>query len=219
MITRRQLLAAALAAPILAACSSKEKQSSSTTASGATTSTSSNTSSSTNVAAATTLAPTPTCTDGDEPTIAETEGPYFKASSPEKSNLFADVSAGTKLVVAGTVLTTACQPVNRALIDVWQADDAGAYDNSGYTLRGHLFTDAKGAYEFTTVVPGLYPGRTRHIHIKVQAPNGPVLTTQLFFPDEAQNSSDSIFHKDLLLTDYKTANGGKAGVFGFVVEV
>ena len=216
MITRRRLLAAALAAPILAACGGGKKQSSATTARSGTTATTP----CHGRGAATTLAPTPTCTDGDEPTIAETEGPYFKASSPEKANLFADVSAGTKLVVSGKVLTTGCAPVNKALIDVWQADDAGEYDNSGYTLRGHLFTDAKGAYQFTTVVPGLYPGRTRHIHIKVQAPNGPVLTTQLYFPGrvaEQQRLASSI--KDLLLTDYKDAGGGKAGVFDFVVEV
>jgi N-hydroxyarylamine O-acetyltransferase len=41
-----------------------------------------------------------------------------------------------------------------------------------------------------TVVPGLYPGRTRHIHVKVQRPGGSILTTQLYVPDEPRNATD-----------------------------
>ena len=85
---------------------------------------------------------------------------------------------GQRLVVAGTVLTADCRRVRRALLDFWQADDAGQYDNQGYRLRGHQFSDDQGGWRLETVVPGLYTGRTRHIHIKVQAPDGPVLTTQ-----------------------------------------
>jgi len=48
-------------------------------------------------------------------------------------------------------------------------------------------------------VPGLYPGRTRHIHVKVQAPGQRVLTTQLFFPNEARNQRDRIFDPALLM--------------------
>lgn len=102
-------------------------------------------------------------------------------------------------------------------MEVWQADADGEYDNSGYRLRGHLFTDASGRYRFETVVPGLYPGRTRHIHVKVQAPNGPVLTTQLYFPGEPQNSSDSIFDSALLM-DVKNGGSGKDGSYDFVVR-
>ena len=69
--------------------------------------------------------------------------------------------------------------VARALLDVWHADDRGGYDTAGFRLRGHQFTDGSGRFELETIVPGLYPGRTRHIHVKVQAPNGPILTTQL----------------------------------------
>lgn len=167
-------------------------------------------------APATTLAPTPQCAD-DDVTPAQTEGPYFKRSSPEKANLFADVSNGTRLVITGAVLTTTCQPVTRALIDVWQADAGGAYDNATYRLRGHLFTDAQGRYRVETVVPGLYPGRTRHIHVKVQAPNGPILTTQLYFPGEAANARDGIYNRVLEMEVRDVANG-KEATFDFVVN-
>jgi protocatechuate 3,4-dioxygenase beta subunit len=97
------------------------------------------------------------------------------------------------------VLTRACRPVAGALVDLWQANDAGDYDNKGFRLRGHVFTDAEGRYAFRTIMPGLYPGRTRHYHVKVQAPNRPVLTTQFYFPDEKANRTDAFFHRELVM--------------------
>lgn len=145
-----------------------------------------------------------------------TEGPYFTANSPERASLLEDGMAGTKLIVTGYVYDTNCQPVANALLDFWQADANGVYDNSGYTLRGHQFTDANGFYTLTTVVPGLYPGRTEHIHFKVQAPNGKVITSQLFFPGVAQNDSDGIFNASLVLPIQETSTGIQAQ-FNFVV--
>ena len=164
-----------------------------------------------------TLAPTPECRDADDVTPAQTEGPYFKPNSPEKANLYADVNSGTRLVLAGAVLTTSCQPVARALVDFWQADASGAYDNQTYKLRGHIFTDSQGRYRVETVVPGLYPGRTRHIHVKVQAPNGPILTTQLYFPGEAGNARDGIYRKELEMA-VGDAGTSREGTFDFVVR-
>ena len=198
-LSRRTVLAAAVAL-VIAACSKGRSERS--TAAGSSTTAS--------------RPPTPSC--GGDPTAAQTEGPYFKPNSPAKSDLFADVNKGTRLVVSGSVLSTSCQPVGRALLDVWQADADGQYDNSGTRLRGHLFADDSGHYRFVTVVPGLYPGRTRHIHVKVQAPNGPVLTTQLYFPGEARNATDSIFDKHLLMTIKDSADGGKDATFDFVVR-
>ena len=166
----------------------------------------------------TTLSPTPACDDGDdEPTVAQTEGPYFTANSPERTSLIAGVT-GTRLTITGRVLSTACQPIARAKLDFWQADDAGAYDNSGYRLRGHQYTDDSGRFVLETIVPGLYPGRTRHIHVKAQAPSRPVLTTQLYFPGEARNASDGIYSSRLLMA-IQDVSGGKAATFDFVLSV
>jgi protocatechuate 3,4-dioxygenase beta subunit len=163
------------------------------------------------------LPATPACgDDDDEPTIAQTEGPYFTPNSPERSSLLEDGMPGTKLVLAGAVLTTACAPVAGALVDIWQCDDAGNYDNQGYTLRGHQFADDQGRYQFETILPGLYPGRTRHIHVKVQAPGGEVLTTQVYFPDEPGNARDGIFRPELLVALSPTADG-LAAAFDFVL--
>jgi protocatechuate 3,4-dioxygenase beta subunit len=145
-----------------------------------------------------------------------TEGPYFTANSPERASLLEDGMAGTKLVVTGYVYDTNCQPVANALLDFWQADANGVYDNSGYSLRGHQFTDANGRYQLTTVVPGLYTGRTEHIHVKVQAPNGKLITSQLFFPGVTENDGDGIFDQSLLLSIQGTSDGLQ-GEFNFVV--
>src|SRR6476660_569260 len=145
-----------------------------------------------------------------------TEGPYYKAGSPEQADLYQDGMAGTKLVVTGYVYNTNCQPVANAWLDFWQADANGNYDNSGYTLRGHQYTDANGRFQLTTVVPGLYAGRTEHIHVKVQAPNGQVITSQLFFPGVTQNDEDGIYNPSLLLSITQTGDSLQ-GQYNFVV--
>jgi protocatechuate 3,4-dioxygenase beta subunit len=164
------------------------------------------------------LAPTPACSDDDDPTPAQTEGPYFTPNSPERASLLEPGLAGTRLVLTGHVLTTDCRPIAGALLDFWQADAAGAYDNAGFRLRGHQFTDAAGRYRLETVVPGLYPGRTRHIHVKAQAPNQPILTTQLYFPGESRNSADRIFHSALVM-DAQQNGGNTAATFNFVLNL
>lgn len=161
---------------------------------------------------------TPDCDDGDDPTVPQTEGPYFKPNSPLRTSLVTASTPGTRLTVSGYVFGSACLPIANVLLDFWQADNNGAYDNTGFTFRGHQFTDAQGAFSLSTIVPGLYPGRTRHIHVKVQAPNRPVLTTQLYFPDEPRNSTDSIFDARLLMT-VRQIGSGKEGTFDFVLNV
>lgn len=163
------------------------------------------------------LEPTPACDDHDEPTPAQTEGPYFTPDSPSRSSLLAKGMPGTLLVITGRVVNTNCQPVAKALLDWWQADDAGEYDNQGYTLRGHHYTDANGNFRLETIVPGLYPGRTRHLHVKVQAPNRPVLTTQLDFPNESQNKRDYIFKPALVMKTQKEKDKVKAD-YTFVLK-
>lgn len=164
------------------------------------------------------LPPTPACGDDDDATPSQTAGPFFTPNSPERLSLLESGVAGTKLVVTGSVLSTSCQPVAGALLDFWQCDDNGEYDNVGYRLRGHQFADDQGRFSLETIVPGLYPGRTRHIHVRVQAPNQPVLTTQLYFPGEPANATDGIFHPELVMDVQDTADG-QAAAFNFVLAV
>jgi protocatechuate 3,4-dioxygenase beta subunit len=114
------------------------------------------------------------------------------------------------------VLTTGCLPIAGAIVDFWHADDGGNYDNVGFLFRGHQFTDGDGRFQLETVMPGLYPGRTRHFHVKVQGPETALLTTQLYFPGEPGNASDGIFNEALLMETAETAEG-MTGVFDFVL--
>jgi protocatechuate 3,4-dioxygenase beta subunit len=162
------------------------------------------------------LQATPPCDDGDEPTDSQTEGPYYTPNTPRRSNLVAPGVRGTALLLTGDVVDTRCRPVRGALLDFWQADATGRYDNEGYRLRGHQFADARGRFALRTIVPGLYPGRTRHIHVKVQRPHGRILTTQLYFPGEPRNRTDGIFDASLLM-DVRSLDAGRRARFRFVL--
>src|SRR5919106_3387279 len=111
------------------------------------------------------LEPTPACAESDDITPPQTAGPFYKPRSPERKSLLEPGIQGSKIVLEGNVRSTKCKPIQRALIDFWQADGNGAYDNAGYRLRGHQFADSAGKYRLETVVPGVYPGRTRHFHV------------------------------------------------------
>jgi protocatechuate 3,4-dioxygenase beta subunit len=163
------------------------------------------------------VAELPSCVSPAPLTLAQTEGPYYTPNSPERASLIEPGMGGTKLIVTGQVLTTDCRPIANAWLDFWQADDQGAYDNAGYRLRGHLFADEQGRYTLATIVPGEYPGRTQHIHVKVRAPNGPILTTQIYFPGAPGNDRDSIFDRALLANVQDSADG-KLATFNFVVK-
>jgi len=164
------------------------------------------------------LTATPACLEGGEPTPRQMEGPFFKPRSPQRTSLLAAGLQGDRILLSGFVLSTRCKPVAGALLDFWQCDVQGEYDNRAYRLRGHQFTDSTGTYRLETIVPGVYPGRTRHIHVKVQAPGRPVLTTQLYFPGEPENQRDFLFQEELLLATTE-AGGVRAGRFDFVLNV
>ena len=156
------------------------------------------------------LAQTPSC---GAATVRQTAGPFFKPDSPEKKNLRESGAKGRLLVVSGLVLSPQCRPVANALLDFWHADEDGEYDNAGFRYRGHQFTDAQGRWRLETIVPAEYPGRTRHLHVNVQAPRGRILTTQLYFPGDAGNSRDGLYRPELTM---KMGAPGE-GRFDFVV--
>lgn len=164
------------------------------------------------------LAPTPACHDGDEPTLRQTEGPFFKPSSPERADLRESGAGGRPVELSGFVLTRRCRPLSGALVDLWHADDKGEYDNTGFRYRGHVMTGADGSFRFRTIMPQLYSGRTRHYHVKVQAPGSRLLTTQLYFPNEPANRRDGLFRRELLMR-VADAGDGLAGRFDFVLDI
>jgi protocatechuate 3,4-dioxygenase beta subunit len=167
-----------------------------------------------------TLAPTPACAEPEDlpATAPLTEGPFFSPRSPERTSLLEPGLRGTPIDLGGRVLDTHGRPVAGALLDFWHADDHGEYDTQGYRYRGHQFADAEGRYHLRTIVPAAYGGRTRHYHVKVQAPRASVLTTQLYFPGEESNGSDALFREGLLLR-LGGAQGHRRGRFDFVLAL
>ena len=159
---------------------------------------------------------TASCSAPATATSAQTEGPYYKAGAPQVTTLVQAGMTGTRLTLTGYVMTTDCAPIAGATVNTWQADSTGTYDNSGYTLRGYVVTDATGRFTIETIVPGEYPGRTEHIHVKVTPAGGSTLTTQLYFPGATANDSDGIYSPDLLL-DITRSGDALVGTFTFVL--
>jgi protocatechuate 3,4-dioxygenase beta subunit len=146
------------------------------------------------------------------------EGPYYKPGSQERKNTVEPSTPGIKLTVEGRVLDREGRPIANAWLDFWHADGSGVYDNAGYNLRGHQYTDKEGRYHLETVRPKQYLFRAPHIHAKVRAKeNSPVLTTQLFFPGEKRNNTDPIF-EELTVMDVTDTKDGQKAAFDFVVE-
>lgn len=148
-------------------------------------------------------------------TPSDAEGPYWKRGSPERETLYKTGDPGEKIRVSGKVLDSSGKTIARAKIDIWQTDAKGDYDHAGFAYRSHLYSDSSGAYNFKTVKPGVYPSRTPHIHVKISTPDGRILTTQLYFPDYAeQNRRDFLYNKKQNVT-WKSKS---QAVFDFVLR-
>src|SRR6185503_19299049 len=110
-------------------------------------------------------------------------------------------AVGDIMWVDGRVLDSGGSPVRGAVVEIWQADNNGAYIHSASPIRnrdsnfqgyGKFETASDGRYLFRTVKPGIYPGRTRHIHYQIQTPGRGNLITQLAFQGEALNTGDMV---------------------------
>lgn len=169
------------------------------------------------------LTPTQACVDDDdEETSSFEEGPYYTAHSPQRSNFRQPGHTGQELAVRGRVVDTRCRPIPGAVLDFWQVNEHGVYDNVGYNYRGHQFTRADGTYELLTLLPipyvfaGLW--RAAHIHVKVQGPTTGLLTSQMFFDnDPAGNAKAFDFDKSLLAKVKPGPGGSVQTVFNFVL--
>ncbi len=152
---------------------------------------------------------------GDQETCVLTRldipGPFFKPSSPERTNLLEEGDPGVQLALRGKILDAACMPIAGAIIDFWQADDDGAYDNAHFALRGHQIVGADGRYELTTIVPGRYLNgsqyRPAHLHCKVYVEGVEVLTTQLYFEGDPYNDIDPWFSELTMLRQRELPDG------------
>ncbi len=147
--------------------------------------------------AASSPAATATC-NGFGLTPGQIGGTHFK-SSPVRHSVLETGIRGTRLTLSGYVLTSRCRAVRGARVDFWQADESGAYDDQGFRLRSHQFTNARGRYWLQTILPGPYANRTRHLHVTVRARGERTVTTMLYFPGVALNAHDPFFDRRLVV--------------------
>ena len=126
-------------------------------------------------------------------TPSQTVGPFFSFGLCQRpcSELVAPGTPGA-IRIAGTVTDGAGDPVPDAMLEIWQADETGAFrPDFGW---GRCGTDAEGRYAFLTVKPGPVEGQAPHVAVQVFA-RGLLrqVLTRLYFPDEAEaNAADPV---------------------------
>ena len=154
----------------------------------------------------------------DGATESSVLGPYYRASAPElEHGASIDMTnEGDLLEVHGLVLDQYHNPINGAILDIWQTAPNGLYDvqddkQPDMNLRGKIRTGRDGQYFFRTVRPasypiptdgpvgkmmsalGWHPNRPAHMHFIVSANGYKPVTTQLFIEGDPYLDSDAVF--------------------------
>jgi len=149
------------------------------------------------------------------------EGPFFTANAPSRVVLINKQAKGTRLFLSGRVVDTRCRPIAGAVMEVWQANHKGDYDNRGFRFRATLNTTRKGEFQITTIIPGRYLNgrryRPAHIHVKLHAKGYASLTTQLYFQGDPYNQGDPFIRSSLIMP-MRSHKGGKAASYQFVLS-
>ena len=99
------------------------------------------------------------------PTGEMTLGPFFPREFAEGAN---DLAAGVReaqvIEITGRITQLDGKALDNVIVEIWQADSQGRYDNADFYGWGRAATDANGVYRFRTVKPGSYDGRAPHIN-------------------------------------------------------
>lgn len=180
-------------------------------------------------------------------TPRQTEGPFYpKDWTGDIDNDLVLVQGeaakalGRVTHVSGKILDASGNPIKNARVEIWQCDNAGVYrhprDTSwfsrrerdpGFQGRGFTMSDGEGNYSFRTIRPVAYPGRTPHIHFKIEAPEKERLITQMYVEGDPGNARDGILNglsereRASVIVRLEEAErleqGALAGVFNIVV--
>lgn len=146
-------------------------------------------------------------------TPEQSEGPFYPNDLPiDSDNDLVQVrgwsarATGTVLHLQGRVLNLSGGPVpGGTTVEIWQCDSQGLYDHPRQPGRerrdvafqgyGSVLTDDDGRYSFRTLKPVAYPGRTPHIHVKVETPETRRLATQFYLGGDRRNEGDFVWRQ------------------------
>lgn len=170
-----------------------------------------------------------------EPTESNILGPFHRRGAPYRGKITPPLAEGVTLLIRGRVWSAVTrQPLAGALLDIWQADHRGRYDNDDprnppakgvFKNRARLLADEQGIYEYETIMPGHYRiapevWRPAHIHYLVRAPRHQQLVTQLYFKGDPHNATDRFIRESLIIELNKVEVGKQhymAGTFDIVL--
>ena len=139
-------------------------------------------------------------------TPSQTVGPFLNIGliHGEKQNILADEhTAGKHIRLAGSVYDGNGNPINDALLEIWQADANGIYPHPAdprhseadprFRGFGRSHNEEGGRYEFYTIKPGERDGNAPFINLHLFA-RGLLLHTQtrVYFADEVANGTDPV---------------------------
>jgi protocatechuate 3,4-dioxygenase beta subunit len=139
----------------------------------------------------------------------QTEGPFYPDRLPLDSdndllivNDSITPAVGAVTHLAGRILDARGEPVGKAVVEIWQVDNNGAYLHTGsdngdrrdanFQGFGRFETGRAGEYRFRTIKPVAYPGRAPHIHFAVRVPGRDKFTTQCYVRGEPRNERDGL---------------------------
>jgi catechol 1,2-dioxygenase len=149
-------------------------------------------------------------------TTADILGPFYKSGAPFREDIIPIQNTSAPLIVKGKVFTDCDAVLKDAMVEIWNANDAGEYDTSAeFKFRGRFLTEANGVYRFKTIIPGRYLNgntfRPSHIHFRITAPGHQELVSQIYFKDDPFIGNDpwagSAKASERILALEKDANG------------
>ena len=146
---------------------------------------------------------------------SQTLGPFYPRNAGERPNeTDADLlrvvgdrvlTKGVPIYLTGRLLDRRGQALANAAVEIWQCDANAVYHHPAggaeaerdpnFQGYGVARTDAAGAFHFRTIKPIAYPGRTPHIHVRVQAQGVSAFATQLYLADDPGNRRDFLFSR------------------------
>jgi catechol 1,2-dioxygenase len=162
-------------------------------------------------------------------------GPYHRPNAPFRAKITPPLEAGTVLLISGRVWGfDTRRPLENALLDIWQANAEGRYDNDDpkrppaanvFVNSARIITDATGYYEYETVHPGAYrigpnAWRPPHIHYMIRHPQYRQLVTQLYFRGDPHQAADQFIRPTLIidLAEQRIPRGTyKRGTFDIIL--